>query len=43
VREPDDFADAFATMDRDLVDAILMLADAPIIRNRKARYFLMSL
>ena len=35
VREPDDFADAFAAMDRDLPDAILMVADALTILNRK--------
>jgi putative ABC transport system substrate-binding protein len=35
VREPDDFADAFTTMDRDLPDAILMVADALTILNRK--------
>jgi putative tryptophan/tyrosine transport system substrate-binding protein len=34
VREPDDFADAFAAMDRDLPDAILMVADALTILNR---------
>jgi len=35
VREPDDFADAFAAMDRDMPDAILMVADALTILNRK--------
>ena len=35
VREPDDFANAFAIMDRDLPDAILMVADALTILNRK--------
>ena len=35
VREPDDFADAFTTMDRDLPDAILMVAAALTILNRK--------
>jgi hypothetical protein len=30
VREPNVFADAFAAMDRDLPDAILMVADALI-------------
>ena len=35
VREPDDFADAFAAMDRDLPDAILMVADALTVLNRK--------
>ena len=35
VCEPDDFADAFAAMDRDLPDAILMVADALTILNRK--------
>jgi putative tryptophan/tyrosine transport system substrate-binding protein len=35
VREPDDFADAFAAMDRDTPDAILMVADALTLLNRK--------
>ena len=35
MREPDDFADAFAAMDRDLPDAILIVADALTILNRK--------
>ena len=35
VREPDDFAEAFAAMDRDLPDAILMVADALTVLNRK--------
>ena len=35
VAEPDDFADAFAAMDRDRPDAILMVADALTILNRK--------
>ena len=35
VAEPDDFADAFAAMDRDPPDAILMVADALTILNRK--------
>jgi putative tryptophan/tyrosine transport system substrate-binding protein len=35
VREPDDFADAFAAMDRDTPDAILMVADAFTLLNRK--------
>jgi len=35
VHEPDDFADAFAAMDRDMPDAILMVADALTILNRK--------
>ena len=35
VRDPNDFADAFAIMDRDLPDAILMVADALTILNRK--------
>ena len=35
VAEPDDFADAFAAMDRDSPDAILMVADALTVLNRK--------
>jgi putative ABC transport system substrate-binding protein len=35
VAEPDDFADAFGAMDRDPPDAILMVADALTILNRK--------
>jgi putative ABC transport system substrate-binding protein len=35
VAEPDDFADAFAAMDRDPPDAILMVADTLTILNRK--------
>jgi putative tryptophan/tyrosine transport system substrate-binding protein len=35
VREPDDFADAFAAMDRGTPDAILMVADALTLLNRK--------
>jgi putative tryptophan/tyrosine transport system substrate-binding protein len=35
VGEPDDFADAFATMDREPPDAILMVSDALTILNRK--------
>jgi ABC-type uncharacterized transport system substrate-binding protein len=35
VREPDDFAGAFAAMDRELPDAILMVADALTVLNRK--------
>ena len=35
VAEPDDFADAFTAMDRDPPDAILMVADALTILNRK--------
>ena len=35
VAEPDDFADAFAAMDREKPDAILMVADALTILNRK--------
>jgi putative ABC transport system substrate-binding protein len=35
VREPDDFADAFAAMDRDSPDAILMVSDALTVLNRK--------
>ena len=35
VREPDDFNGAFATMDRDKPDAILMVADALTVLNRK--------
>ena len=35
VAEPDDFADAFAAMDRDQPDSILMVADALTVLNRK--------
>jgi putative tryptophan/tyrosine transport system substrate-binding protein len=35
VREPNDFAGVFAAMDRDRPDAILMVADALTILNRK--------
>ena len=35
VAEPDDFATAFAAMDRELPDAILMVADALTVLNRK--------
>jgi putative tryptophan/tyrosine transport system substrate-binding protein len=35
VREPDDFADAFTTMDREKPDAILMVSDALTVLNRK--------
>jgi putative ABC transport system substrate-binding protein len=35
VREPDDFADAFAAMVRDRPDAILMVTDALTVLNRK--------
>jgi len=35
VSEPDDFADAFAAMDHDRPDAILMVADTLTILNRK--------
>jgi putative ABC transport system substrate-binding protein len=35
VAEPDDFADAFGAMDRDPPDAILMVADALTVLNRK--------
>jgi putative tryptophan/tyrosine transport system substrate-binding protein len=35
VAEPDDFADAFTAMDREQPDAILMVADALTILNRK--------
>jgi putative tryptophan/tyrosine transport system substrate-binding protein len=35
VAEPDDFAEAFGAMDRDPPDAILMVADALTILNRK--------
>jgi putative tryptophan/tyrosine transport system substrate-binding protein len=35
VAEPDDFADAFIAMDREQPDAILMVADALTILNRK--------
>ncbi len=38
VREPDDFNEAFATMDRDPPDAILMVSDSLTILNR-ARVF----
>lgn len=35
VREPDDFNDAFAAMNADLPDAILMVADGLTVLNRK--------
>ena len=35
VREPDDFNDAFAAMDRDAPDAILMVSDSLTLLNRK--------
>lgn len=35
VREPDDFNDAFAAMDKEPPDAILMVADALTVLNRK--------
>src|SRR5439155_9468875 len=35
VREPDDFEQAFAAMQRDMPDAILMVADALTVLNRK--------
>jgi putative tryptophan/tyrosine transport system substrate-binding protein len=35
VREPDDFDDAFQAMNRDMPDAILMVADSLTILNRK--------
>ena len=35
VAEPDDFADAFAAMDREPPDAILMVSDALTLLNRK--------
>jgi putative ABC transport system substrate-binding protein len=35
VREPDDFNEAFAAMDRNKPDAILMVADALTILNRR--------
>jgi putative ABC transport system substrate-binding protein len=35
VREPDDFNGAFAAMERDLPDAILMVADALTVLNRQ--------
>jgi putative ABC transport system substrate-binding protein len=35
VREPDDFNEAFATMDRDPPDAILMVTDSLTLLNRK--------
>jgi putative ABC transport system substrate-binding protein len=35
VREPDDFNEAFAAMERDRPDAILMVADALTVLNRK--------
>lgn len=38
VGEPDDFADSFATMDREPPDAILMVSDALTILNRKRVY-----
>jgi putative tryptophan/tyrosine transport system substrate-binding protein len=38
VREPDDFNGAFAAMDRDRPDAILMVSDALTVLNRKRVY-----
>jgi putative ABC transport system substrate-binding protein len=38
VREPDDFNEAFAAMNADMPDAILMVADALTILNRKRVY-----
>lgn len=38
VAEPNDFGDAFATMDRDKPDAILMVADSLTVLNRKRVY-----
>ena len=35
VREPNDFNGAFAAMDRDKPDAILMVADSLTVLNRK--------
>ena len=35
VREPDDFNDAFATMNREMPDAILMVSDSLTLLNRK--------
>lgn len=35
VREPDDFAQAFAAMDREMPDAILMVTDSLTVLNRK--------
>lgn len=35
VREPDDFEEAFAAMDRDMPDAILMVSDSLTVLNRK--------
>jgi putative ABC transport system substrate-binding protein len=35
VREPDDFKDAFAAMERDKPDAILMVSDSLTVLNRK--------
>lgn len=35
VREPDDFDEAFAAMERDLPDAILMVSDSLTLLNRK--------
>jgi putative ABC transport system substrate-binding protein len=35
VREPDDFNEAFATMNREMPDAILMVSDALTLLNRK--------
>jgi len=35
VRQPDDFNDAFAAMDREMPDAILMVSDSLTILNRK--------
>ena len=38
VREPDDFNEAFSAMDADMPDAILMVADALTVLNRKRVY-----
>ena len=38
VAEPNDFGDAFATMDREHPDSILMVADALTVLNRKRVY-----
>ena len=35
VREPDDFNEAFAAMDREMPDAILMVSDSLTLLNRK--------
>jgi putative ABC transport system substrate-binding protein len=35
IREPDDFDDAFAAMNRDMPDAILMVSDSLTLLNRK--------